>query len=98
MSMLTTKTQLEPEPYWVPICNAYSLLHHRIANTLSKFTLCIPQENAPSPFGIVIKDVNSNEMIVNYNGNVMLMIKSKIDIYNSTMKHTVQTASKLWQL
>jgi hypothetical protein len=32
--MLTTKTQLEPEPYWVPICNAYSLLHHRIANTL----------------------------------------------------------------
>ena len=28
----------------------------------------------------------------------MLLIESKIDIYKSTMKHTLQIASKWWQL
>src|SRR5438105_13986806 len=95
--MLTKKTWLEPEPDWVPIRNAYSILRDRIVGTLKSCGLIISDENTRSPLGI-IRDGNSNELIVNYNGLDKLLIACEFDIYGSEMKNSFQHVFNWWNV
>jgi hypothetical protein len=96
--MLTTKTWLEPEPDWVPIRNAYSILRDRIADTLKICGLIISYESMRSPLGMIIRDGNSNEVIVNYNGTDKLLIECELNIYGSEMKHPFRQVCNWWNL
>lgn len=78
--------------------NAYSILRDRIADTLKSWDLLVSYESIRSPLGMIIRDGNSNEVIVNYNGTDKFLIECELAIYGSELKHPFQHAFNLWSL